>query len=233
MSFKSLLKNLNLINIILTTGLVVFIVKFVVPSYKARPITLPTTVEKGVQEGVSVEGPPKREYPQPADYAIIAEDNLFHPDRRLVVSKGSDQPLHKPEFVLYGTLLAGNVKVAYMEDINSPYTTQGRGRRQQAIHIGEELSGYILSEIYSDMVVMTKGDERIEVNLLDQAHKREGRHKKAVTQQKASPKKKQKRPVSPPPIKNPENLFISRQGKLEGHIDRDTLFGGFIRRGDR
>ena len=72
-------------------------------------------------------------------------------------------PPQEPEFVLYGTLLAGDLKVAYMEDTKSPYTSKGRGKRQRAIHIGEELSGYVLGEIYNDRVVMIKGNERVEV----------------------------------------------------------------------
>jgi len=230
MSSRSLLKNINLINIILIIGLVVFVVKFVIPSYRADlPTTPPTTETTVIKKGV-IKGAVQKELPQLAEYTIIAEDNLFHPDRKLVVSKGGgNQTSQEPEFVLYGILLAEDVKVAYMEDLKSPYTTQGRGRRQRAVHIGEELSGYVLSEIYSDKVVMTKGDERKEVSLLDLTHKRKGKPGKLSKGEKKPPVEKKKKPVSHLGRKR-RKPFISRHADSKASPDKTARFRGLIKR---
>jgi hypothetical protein len=204
---KSLLKNINVINIILTLGLIIFFFVVVLPSYRADVTTLPATMDKSAMDDTGVEEPPKKEVPPPSDYSVIAENNLFHPDRKLVVSKDGNQPLQEPEFVLYGTVLTGDVKVAYMEDLKSPYTTQGRGKRQRALHIGEELSGYIVSKIYKNRVVMVRGDEKIEVNLLDSTHKRE-------TVTKILPKKQQEIQKRNKKLPSPSHQKVDKRKKV-------------------
>ncbi len=189
---KAILKNINVINIILILVLVLFLFKVVLPAYRSDITPIPPVTDKSVSEDTRIEEPSKKELPQPSDYSVIAENNLFHPDRKLVISKGEDQPVQKPDFVLYGTLITGDVKVAYIEDIKSPYTSQGRGKRQRALHIGEELSGYTVSEIYNEKIVMVRGDEIIEVRVIDSSKQR---HQKIVTPskpQKPEELKKQK-----------------------------------------
>lgn len=39
--------------------------------------------------------------PPPSDFTLIAEENLFHPDRKIPAEKKEEQPLPKPDFVLY------------------------------------------------------------------------------------------------------------------------------------
>lgn len=186
LSKKDILKNINVTNIILTLALILFIFMVVLPSYRTD-VTTPTftaTNESG-HEHTRIEESPEKEVPQPADYSVIAEENLFHPDRKLVVSKKDSQPIQNPNFVLYGTLIAGDVKVAYIEDTRSLYSTTGRGRRQRALHIGEELSGYILSEIYNEKVVMVRGEERIEVRVAESSKQK---HEKITTAKPKKPK---------------------------------------------
>jgi|Deesub1362A_J573_1020465.scaffolds.fasta_scaffold00162_5 hypothetical protein len=221
---RFLLRNINIINIILILGLITFLIVFVIPSYKADITTISTTKNKTILKDDRIKEPVKRESPQPTEYTIIAEKNLFHPERRLVISKGGGQPSHKPEFVLYGTLLAGNVKVAYMEDVKSPLTTRGRGKRQRALHIGEELSGYVLSEIYNDRVVMVKGDERIEVGLLDLTYKRRGEPKKPSTEKQKIQGKKQKKPVTRPATNKRKRPFPPRPEKPRGLLEERNPF---------
>lgn len=107
-----------------------------------------------------------------SDYALIAEQNLFHPDRK-IPEKKAEQQLPKPEFVLYGTLITDNASIAYLEDLKAPYNTAGRGKRQKAIQKGAIFSGFTLAEVHHDKVVMLKGDEKIELKITEQQHKKE------------------------------------------------------------
>jgi len=45
------------------------------------------------------------------DYAVIPEKNLFHPDRIIPVEK-KEVTIPRPEFVLYGTLIVDDVRIA-------------------------------------------------------------------------------------------------------------------------
>jgi len=103
-----------------------------------------------------------------SSYTIIADDNLFHPDRIIPLEKktSEEQPsLPKPDVILYGTLITDSLKLAYLEDLKDPRNTRGRGRRQTVMKIGDTLSGYVLKEIDPDKIVMAKGDEKITVRI--------------------------------------------------------------------
>lgn len=106
------------------------------------------------------------------DYTLIADQNLFHPDRKIPEPKDEKQ-LPKPEFVLYGTLLTDDVSMAYMEDLKAPHNTAGRGKRQKAVNKGTLFSGFTLAEVHHDRVVMLRGDERIEIKITEQQLKKE------------------------------------------------------------
>jgi hypothetical protein len=108
------------------------------------------------------------------DYALISDKNLFHPERKLPSEKQSEQTeiVAKPEVVLYGTLIADDATYAFIEDKKVPYSTPGRGKRQIALKKGDHLSGYILSEIEANRIVLTKGEEKIVVMLDDGEKKR-------------------------------------------------------------
>jgi type II secretory pathway component PulC len=120
------------------------------------------------------------------EYAVVAEKNLFHPDRIIPVLK-VEVTVPRPEFVLYGTLITDQVSIAYLSDSKAPRTTPGRGPRQTSLKIGETMSGYTLKEILHDSIVMVHGDDRIVVNVLaDSKKKRTGPATIASTPQ-ASP----------------------------------------------
>ena len=101
----------------------------------------------------------------PQEYRAIADQNLFHPDRIIPPEKKPESVLPKPEFVLYGTLITPDLKMAYLEDKKAPVTTPGRGTRQSALKIGESLSGFRVTEIQADKVILTRGEETIQVLL--------------------------------------------------------------------
>ena len=107
------------------------------------------------------------------EYAVIAEKNLFHPDRIIPPEKKAEIAVPRPEFVLYGTLIADNVSIAYMSDKKAVRTTPGRGKRQVGLKLGETLSGYTLKEVFSDRVVMVRGDDRIEIRVISPENKKD------------------------------------------------------------
>ncbi len=110
--------------------------------------------------------------PSLTDYTLIAEENLFHPERKIPTEAEEVPPAQKPEFVLYGVTITDDTRLAYLQDLKSPYSTPGRGARQVVLRIGNIMSGYTLSEVYQDRVIMVKGDEIIEVKITDSSRQR-------------------------------------------------------------
>jgi len=107
------------------------------------------------------------------EYAVVAEKNLFHPERIIpVVKKEAEVP--RPDFILYGTLIAEDVRIAYLSDKKVPRSTPGRGKRQTALKRGETLSGYTLMEVLTDRVIFVRGDDRIELRVADSVKKDRG-----------------------------------------------------------
>ncbi len=168
---KYILSSINLMNIILTAVLVIFTNYVVLPMFNISVKFSPPVAKKTVLEN-AVEDikPPEEKSPFPADYMMIAEQNLFHPERKIPVEKKEAQPLPKPDFVLYGTFISDDINIAYMEDKKSPQSTPGRGKRQVPLKQGDSMSGFSLKEIGPDRVVMARGDEIMTVLLNDPSH---------------------------------------------------------------
>ena len=103
---------------------------------------------------------------QPSDYTVIGELNLFHPARHVPVDKKAEE-IPKPELTLFGTMVQDNMQYAFIEDKKNPKTTPGRGSRQTTIKTGDAISGFVVSEIKTDRITLTKGDEKITVLLAD------------------------------------------------------------------
>jgi hypothetical protein len=101
----------------------------------------------------------------PQDYTVVAEQNLFHPERRIPPETKEGQQLAKPELILYGTLLYDGVTAAYVEDKKTPVTSPGRGKRQTVLKKGEAISGFVLKEVSADHIILWRGDEKMVVHL--------------------------------------------------------------------
>lgn len=196
-----LLRNINLLNIILIASIILMASYVVFPLLNVKVKYAPATSKKvsTIKEEVSAQG----QTPSPSDYTIIAEQNLFHPERKIPPEKKDEAPLPKPEFVLYGTLITDNVSFAYLEDKKSPRTTPGRGKRQTALKKGDTMSGFTLKEIDHDKVVMVKGEETLIVKVIDSSVKkdREVVSTSLTPTQVQRPPAEQKiqRPQPPPP----------------------------------
>ncbi|MCX8030890.1 MAG: hypothetical protein N3A59_04825 [Thermodesulfovibrionales bacterium] len=147
-----------------------------------------------------------------ADYLIIADQNIFHPERK-IPEKKEEKQLPKPEFILYGTLITDDQSIAYLEDLKAPHTTAGRGKRQKTLQKGGSLSGFILSEVYHDKIVMTRGDERLEVSI------NENTHKKSRTTETTSTKNE-------PSVNKPETTSIkepSQRGRVQATVTDPSI----------
>jgi hypothetical protein len=164
LELRRAIKSFNLLNCILVAAALVFTFSFLLPQRDSNlAITLPSLKKKPVEKTQSE--PPKAQNPSPMDYVVVADENLFHPERKIPPEKKAEAALPKPEFVLFGTLIAPNLSMAYMEDKKAPVTTPGRGIRQSTLKQGEKLSGFTLKEIMKDKVVMARGEETIQVPL--------------------------------------------------------------------
>lgn len=160
-----LLRNMNLLNIILIVSVFLLADYVVLPLLNVKVKYIPATSKKVFT--VKKEESAQSQTPSPSDFTIIADQNLFHPERKIPPEKKEEAPLPKPEFVLYGTLITDNVSFAYLEDKKSPRTTPGRGKRQTALKKGDTMSGFTLKEIDHDKVVMVKGEETLIVKVID------------------------------------------------------------------
>ncbi|MEJ2697487.1 MAG: hypothetical protein P8013_12670 [Candidatus Sulfobium sp.] len=193
---RYLLSNVNIINILLAGGVVAVAYFTFFPGQPAKvtyrkPVAQKTAVDQ--KPAAAKKGLQDEKNPFPTDYMVIADQNLFHPDRKIPEQKDQTKQadaLPEPDFVLDGTLITDQLKMAFMEDKKSPVNTPGRPNRQTALKIGDSLSGFTLTEIERDKVVMQRGEEKMVVALEDP--------EKAKTRHYS-----QKTPAPPNGVRNP------------------------------
>jgi len=166
-----LLRNINVLNIVLFVAVLLLADYVVFPLLNVNVKFVPA-IPKKLSNGKE-EKPAQSQTSNPADYTIIADQNLFHPERKIPPEKKEEAALPKPEFVLYGTMITDNLSFAYLEDKKSPRSTPGRGKRQTALKQGDTMSGYTLKEIDHDKVVMVKGEDTLVVKVIDSSVKKD------------------------------------------------------------
>lgn len=203
MKAKAVLKNVNVLNMLLAAAVAVFSVYIIFPLF--GPVAQFTIPAAWKHPGKETAKPSPYQAPSPSEYAIIAEQNPFHPDRKIPPPKIDAASLPRPEFVLYGTLVTDDTSLAYIEDIRSPYSTPGRGKRQTALKKGDAISGFTLMEIEADRIVMANGEERLIVLLNDpqRAKTREASQRPPATfqqMQNPAPQPDQQRPSVQQPL---------------------------------
>lgn len=194
---RYLLSNINLINIVLAGALIFFVFYMFLPlSYTADKYAPPVVKKSTVTSPSSVNPSERGEDLFLSDYIIIAEQNLFHPERKIPEGGKGGSSLQKPDFVLYGTLITDDLNIAYMEDRKSPLSTPGRGKRQTTLKLGDSMSGFTLKEVETDKVIMQKDEERLVVYINDPAKpKKREIPREAITAISAT-KKQQKESTS-------------------------------------
>jgi hypothetical protein len=160
---KLLLKNINLLNLLLMATILLFANYTIFLMFITKmKYTLPSVTKTIFSDKETLEEPPS---PSSSDYIMVSENNLFHPDRKIPPVKKEEVPMPKPEFVLYGTLLTPETSLAYLEDLKTPRNTPGRGKRQITLKKGDMMSGFVLKEIYPEKIMMVRGEEKIVVNV--------------------------------------------------------------------
>jgi hypothetical protein len=110
----------------------------------------------------------------PVDYALISNQNLFHPERKIPPEKLPEKIIPKPDLFLYGTLISNDASFAFIEDRKAPHSTAGRGKRHVTLKKGDSVGGYILSEIEANRIVLVKGEDTVVVMLDDKEKRRAG-----------------------------------------------------------
>ncbi|MBI5674271.1 MAG: hypothetical protein HZC48_00385 [Nitrospirae bacterium] len=166
---RYIIRQINLINLALAGALAFFV--YMLFSLVNAAFEFSPPPAKSTDAAIAEEVVKAAESPAPStyDYTTITEQNLFHPDRKMVASTTENAPLVRPDFVLYGTMITDDANIAFLSDLKEPRTTPGRGGRQWALNMGDKLNGYTLSEIYTNSVVMVNGDDRIELTVIDPA----------------------------------------------------------------
>ncbi len=164
---SKLLRNLNVLNLLLLAATLAFAVDRLLPLIDSPVAYTPPRVKAAPPKAPETPASPAPGA-NPLEFTVIAEQNLFHPERIIPPEKKAEPPLPKPEFVLYGTLITSDLGIAYLEDKKAaPVTTAGRGKRQTALKKGESMSGFLLKEIQADRVTLTRGEEILVVSLND------------------------------------------------------------------
>jgi hypothetical protein len=160
---KSILKNVNVLNCLLSGAVVVLVYLMVLPLLNLDVrVTIPQVTPMATGSGIQTTALAN---PLPADYALVSDQNLFHPERKIPPEKKDDIVILKPDVILYGTLITDSMSVAFIEDRKAPKTTPGRGKRQIALHKGDSVSGYVLRQIDANSIILVKGDDRILIKL--------------------------------------------------------------------
>lgn len=191
---RDLLHNFNVLNLLLaaailiTAGVVLFL-------HLATDAGVSSAGNPETVKAQAAQDPAGAGNPGVQNYAVVAEKNLFHPERRIPV-EARDEAQQKPDVILYGTLITENVKIAYIEDRKSPYATPGRGQRQQTLKKGDKLSGYTLQEVEKDRITLVKGDDRIVITLESPDKRKTGE----ATAKPAAGRPSADRPPPPPSV---------------------------------
>lgn len=178
MRLKNILQNINILNIILMAIVIAFAVYSVFPTLEMKVKYALPSAKNTAETPDEEQGELK--IPSLTQYSSIADENLFHPERRIPPEKKEEVPLPKPEFVLYGTMISDDFSLAYLEDMKAPRNTPGRGKRQVALKKGDSMSGFILKEIETDKITMVRGEEKLIVAMND-PQKAKAREAAAVT----------------------------------------------------
>jgi hypothetical protein len=157
-------RHINPLNIILVASAVLIALGALSPYfYPQVRYTLPTAKVPAVEEEKAPEVVATG--PSMSDYMVIAEQNLFHPERKIPAEKKEAQQLPKPELILYGTFISDGMSIAYVEDKKNPKTSPGRGKRQTVMKKGDAVSGFVLKEIEVDRIMLSRGEETMVVHL--------------------------------------------------------------------
>jgi hypothetical protein len=203
-SKRYLLQSITVLNLLMTATAIGFFIYFLNPLLRT-PISVKVPAPNAISQGMPVrEDEMKLSI---ADYALIGEQNLFHPDRIISEVKKTPTPitLPRPELILHGTMLTSELKIAYLEDKKAAPKTPGRSAQYIVVKEGDNVSGYILKQITENMIVLANGEEQMTL-YLDERKDRKGEitgPTKAPAPASTAPPQAAPRPSTPPPPQRP------------------------------
>jgi hypothetical protein len=164
-----ILRNITILNILLLAAVVALAVSLITARsprqntpLSVTPKTIPTQ-----EEAITAKTAPSM-----SDFSAVAENNIFHPERRIPPEKKQEIVLPKPELILFGTIIRDSGSVAFIEDKKSPKKTPGRGKRQVVIKKGDVFNGFVVTAIEPDRIRLVRGEENLVVRLMDAGKRR-------------------------------------------------------------
>ncbi len=100
-------------------------------------------------------------------YKLIAEKNIFHPDRKEFPTVPTDQSRQsvRPQIALYGVVVGGDFQSATI--INPGKPLQKGERETKTVKVGDPIGDYKVAKILEDRIVMTNEGDSFEVLLYD------------------------------------------------------------------
>lgn len=203
---RYLLRSINVLNLLVLTASIGFFIYFLNPLLET-PMSVKIPPSKEMSPGMTMMTSETKK-PPIADYALIGEQNLFHPDRIIPEGKeGKKAPasVPRPELVLHGTMITSGLKIAYMEDKKAAPKTTGRGVPYIVAKEGDNVSGYTIKQITEDMIVLANGEEQMTL-YLDELKVRKGEitgPAKAPSPATAAPPQGAPRPTMPQQVQRP------------------------------
>jgi hypothetical protein len=167
------IRHVNILNLLIIAAAIGFYLYFLNPLL-TTPVTveLPSPKEMSLETGTRVDQTKKASI---ADYTLIGEQNLFHPDRVMPLEKAEKKAVvsaPRPELVLHGTMILSGLKIAYVEDKKAA-ATSGQGARHLVVKEGDSIGGFILKQVTESMIVLANGEEQM-VLYLDENKDRKG-----------------------------------------------------------
>jgi hypothetical protein len=127
-------------------------------------------------------------------FRVIAEKNVFHPERQEFPSQPGAAPIKpvtRPPITLYGVVMVGDYQSA---TIINPGRPLRKGEREaKTLKVGDMVGEYKLTKILPDRIVMQGGEDSFEVLLYDPLSP-----KKRVAVMTPAPPAKVTSPVSGP-----------------------------------
>ncbi len=143
-----------------------------------RPIEFIPEKEATKKSGTRIENPsPIAGQGEPttiASYILIAEKNLFNPERKdfpvvkppsAPVSEAVKKPPVRPKIILYGVTMAGDYRAASL--VNQGRPLQKGERETLTVKLGERIGEYKLANITPDRIKLEAEGDSFEVLLYD------------------------------------------------------------------
>jgi hypothetical protein len=125
-------------------------------------------MEKKTQATPTLGG--QKEPPSIKSYILIAEKNIFSPERKEFslltgAGTGGKKPLVRPQVILYGVTISENYRAA---SIVSPGRPLKKGEREMiTLKVGDPVGEYKLAKILSDRITLQAEEDSFDVLLYD------------------------------------------------------------------